>query len=458
MDVASVASVPYGTTITTSTNTIDVNGTTVTATPATVTGYTCTFDNWTNGTATVTGALTVTANFSRAAITYDLTYEGLNGASNSNPATYTIETATFELANPGARSGYTFTGWTCGGSPITQITVGSTGDKTITANWTLDVTNYDLTFQAGANGTVSGTAAGAAKAAGTTHSIADGTAISLSATPDNTFHAFAAWLNTSDDATVSTDNPYNFTLTANTDLTASFAIANPMPLGDNEAPAYYTDYDALAGNTGVNVRLNRTFNADRWSTVMLPFGIDFEEAGNEMYDGLFYEFHGATGDYNGLTLNFTPAGHAEANTPYLFRSASTVANPVFHNVTLAARASGYAGQAAIGDVKFIGTTEPVTLHNEGDDSHTLLFLNNNRLYYPNLTTGNKLRAFRAYFLVGGLAGMQPRVRIVVEDQNATVIETAETDDAVCIRKYVKDGILVIERNGIRYDVTGKEIR
>ncbi|MBR1785537.1 MAG: InlB B-repeat-containing protein, partial [Paludibacteraceae bacterium] len=68
-------------------------------------------------------------------VSYNLTYEGLNGATNSNPATYTIETATITLADPGTRAGYTFTGWTCGGSPITQIALGSTGDKVITANW-----------------------------------------------------------------------------------------------------------------------------------------------------------------------------------------------------------------------------------------------------------------------------------------------------------------------------------
>ncbi len=77
-------------------------------------------------------------------ITYNLTYEGLEGATNSNPASYTIETTTFSLANPGSRTGYTFTGWTCGGEAITEIPLGSTGDKTITANWTHD--NYSVTW------------------------------------------------------------------------------------------------------------------------------------------------------------------------------------------------------------------------------------------------------------------------------------------------------------------------
>lgn len=84
-----------------------------------------------------------------AAVTYNLTYEGLNGATNSNPATYTIETATITLANPGTRAGYAFTGWTCGGNPITQIALGSTGDKTITANWS--AVTYNLTYE-GLNG------------------------------------------------------------------------------------------------------------------------------------------------------------------------------------------------------------------------------------------------------------------------------------------------------------------
>lgn len=88
---------------------------------------------WNFASDVVTAATTLYAKWT--AVTYHLTYEGLNGATNSNPATSTIETATITLADPGTRTGYTFNGWTCGGSPITQIAIGSTGDKTIAANW-----------------------------------------------------------------------------------------------------------------------------------------------------------------------------------------------------------------------------------------------------------------------------------------------------------------------------------
>ena len=85
-----------------------------------------------------TGNKTYTANWTP--ITYTITYD-LAGGKGTNPATYTVETATFQLAAP-QRAGYTFLGWTGsnGNTPQTsvQIAKGSTGNKTYTAHWTLD--------------------------------------------------------------------------------------------------------------------------------------------------------------------------------------------------------------------------------------------------------------------------------------------------------------------------------
>ncbi len=81
---------------------------------------------------------------------YTITYEGLEGASNTNPATYTIEDNITFVA-PGTRTGYTFTSWTENGTPITGITAGTTGNKTITANWSLN--SHNVTFDANGHGT-----------------------------------------------------------------------------------------------------------------------------------------------------------------------------------------------------------------------------------------------------------------------------------------------------------------
>lgn len=67
---ASVTNVSYGTVPTSSLNTVTVNGTTVTATPADAdANYTYAFSSWSGIPASITGACTITANFTRTART-----------------------------------------------------------------------------------------------------------------------------------------------------------------------------------------------------------------------------------------------------------------------------------------------------------------------------------------------------------------------------------------------------
>ena len=104
------------------------------------TGYT--FAGWntkTDGTGTsytdkekVTLKADITLYAKWTANTYNITYDNLKGATHTNPATYTIESATITFTAPTSKpAGYTFTNW----SPA-SIATGSTGSKTVTANWT----------------------------------------------------------------------------------------------------------------------------------------------------------------------------------------------------------------------------------------------------------------------------------------------------------------------------------
>ena len=110
------------------------------------------FENWTitsgsgsftSTTATTTtfkptAASTIQANFSP--IEYNITYENLNGVTNTNRTTYTIEDTPLTFTNPTSeRTGYTFNGW----SPA-SIAQGSTGHKTVTAQWTANT--YTVTL------------------------------------------------------------------------------------------------------------------------------------------------------------------------------------------------------------------------------------------------------------------------------------------------------------------------
>ena len=69
---------------------------------------------------------------------YSITYELNGGEAADNPATFTIETETFNLNAP-SRAGYTFAGWfnnsEFSGEPITQIALGSHGNMTLWAKW-----------------------------------------------------------------------------------------------------------------------------------------------------------------------------------------------------------------------------------------------------------------------------------------------------------------------------------
>ncbi len=69
-------------------------------------------------------------------ITYNITYIGLEGATNeSNPTTYTVEDAGKTIVAPSNRRGYEFAGWTKDGETFTSIPSGMTGDVTLVANW-----------------------------------------------------------------------------------------------------------------------------------------------------------------------------------------------------------------------------------------------------------------------------------------------------------------------------------
>lgn len=73
-------------------------------------------------------------------VTYKITYDNLKDATHTNPATYNINTETITFAAPTTKpTGYTFANWT-----PASIAKGSTGDVTVTANWTASTSTVEL--------------------------------------------------------------------------------------------------------------------------------------------------------------------------------------------------------------------------------------------------------------------------------------------------------------------------
>ena len=90
-----------------------------------------------------------TANYTP--ISYSIAYQLSGGQPTvENPFNYDITSATIKLNNP-TREGYTFTGWTSAGMATSElfaiIEKGSYGNKTFTANWSIN--SYKLTLNKG---------------------------------------------------------------------------------------------------------------------------------------------------------------------------------------------------------------------------------------------------------------------------------------------------------------------
>jgi hypothetical protein len=117
------------------------------------TGYSHT--GWYDGTTTINNGtsyapvtnITLTAVW--AVSEYDITYNNLAAGAASNPASnlakYTSATATFTLANPISTNGMVFLRWRdASGGTVTQIELGSTGNKNLIAEWSLPDQNTSV--------------------------------------------------------------------------------------------------------------------------------------------------------------------------------------------------------------------------------------------------------------------------------------------------------------------------
>lgn len=163
---SSVANVPYGTVITSSNNTLNVNGTTVTADPTTDTDeYDYRFLNWTVGldpltSYTVTGNTTIQANFTREIQKYTVNFTVNNGDYGSVSPTYLTDVpygSEFTVTNNVVRLNgtdvtatpaendeewtYTFVEWSVETNDEVE------GNMTVTAYFSQSHTLYTVTVQ-----------------------------------------------------------------------------------------------------------------------------------------------------------------------------------------------------------------------------------------------------------------------------------------------------------------------
>ena len=251
-------------------------------------------------------------------------------------------------------------------------------------------------------------------------------------------------------------------------LTVKMPVLSDIVLEDNEDADYYTQFaETYNGHTVNTATLNRQFAQGRWSTLCLPFNVN---KGMMMALGLYnrvFEFRYAQqADDNTMQIYFAPAPSIEAGKGYIVNANAKLATKtsfVFPNVTIDADAdngdistlTGYNDGTGRGSLYLVGTLRTGML--QGTTSgNSYLGLKDNKLYYPNTATGTSIRAYRGFFRSEKPMTAQ-KVRIIAEGEEIgeLIIDNGQlSEDAV---KYIENGILYIERNGIRYDAQGQRI-
>ena len=257
------------------------------------------------------------------------------------------------------------------------------------------------------------------------------------------------------------------------DSTVTFTLRvlyHNITLQENEDAQYYDlfaeDYNGVTVKTAT---LNRQFTQGKWATLCLPFDL---KKGQMMSLGLYgrvFEFRYAEMTDAVLVTHFAVAQSVEAGKGYIVNANAKLAQKtsfVFSNVTVNTDADngdiswlqGYNDGSGRGNIYLAGTLRTGILRGS-----MFLGLKDNKLYYPNTTTGTAVRAYRGFFR-NNLTGSEeefdaPCVRIVVDGEPMGELEIAggdavKADNAV---KVIENGILYILRNGIRYDAQGKRV-
>ena len=209
---------------------------------------------------------------------YSITYN-LDGGTNNgaNPASYTIESATIVLQDP-VKEGFAFDGWFYDpdfAESAKQITTGTTGDKSLYAQWSAKT--YSIKYNSGADGT------GLVSAETKTH----GEAYTLRmASYTRNGYGQDGW-STSDGGEKAYD--LGATYTGNADLTLyphwEAGLIEVEKFGGITVYVYADHKEAVIDGTSLealdipkdidvtSVRLERTFEIGKNSTIVLPFDI-----------------------------------------------------------------------------------------------------------------------------------------------------------------------------------------
>ena len=260
-------------------------------------------------------------------------------------------------------------------------------------------------------------------------------------------------------ANMSGEDPRDYFVSANPErvvcLNGSGEAELVGALALNENSSSNEDRIAAQRNQLVNVNLTRsTLTNASFNSICLPFGLNnaqLEEIFGAGYD--LEEFVSSEIDGDELVLTFNKVTSLVARKPYLLQPANSVTNPEFAGVTIADDEHPLHEESDT-YISFHGVFNPTEL--TGGNKNLLFLGADNTLYWPE-ATGN-IKGFRAYFEVkAGAARSAARVLMSTGNRSPQGIQSVQ-DSAVSVQKVIRDGKLIIIRDGKEYNAQGILIR
>lgn len=206
-----------------------------------------------------------------------------------------------------------------------------------------------------------------------------------------------------------------------------------------------------------DVQIIRTIKAGMYNTLCLPFAVTSTQCkdifGADVQIRTLESSTIEEGDFV-LNLNFKVASDIYPGTPILIQTSRDIVNPVFTGVKFVAAAPATSTTAR---ANFIGNFAKGTI----PASENNLFMGaNNTLYFPTVDT--EILGMRGYFVIQDApAGVIQRAQIVEADAPAVttdIVIVKSQESGVKSQKLIKDGQLIIIRDGVRYNVMGTKIQ
>lgn len=218
--------------------------------------------------------------------------------------------------------------------------------------------------------------------------------------------------------------------------------------------AVLTDFD----NILVDATLKRPFIADGgWYTLVLPFDVTAGQiaeafgAGTEV--AVLQNSRWKSADE--MYLNFQKQATIEAGVPCLIKPTETIASEVtFHDVTIDKELT----EIETDLVNMIGFYKPTTITLDDDNyylGNSNLLYEYNTEYASSYATPN---GFRAYFHFDFTPPAGCAARVVFHEDTTTGIEESPETQAPAATKVIREGQLLIIRDGKEYNVQGQLVR